>query len=422
MVLRRGLPLVRRRALWLVRPPRVRGSVPRALPGALRIDDSEEQEAVDAVRAVIRSKRLFRYGGTTGNPFETSRVRRLERSFAATMGTEYALALNSGTSALVCGLVALGVGAGDEVIVPAYTWFSTASAVRAAGAIPVVAEVDESLTLDPDDARAKVSSRTRAIVAVHMRGAPAAMDRLGSLADERGLGLLEDAAQAAGASFRGRRLGTIGDMGAYSFQMSKTITAGEGGMLVTRDRDLHRRAAMYHDSAAMVHMGLSAEEWTLAGLNMRMSELQAAVAEVQLRRLDALLAAMRARKRVIEERIGEGGVHLRATHDAAGDAGLALIFFVADSERAERVVAALVRDNVPATRLYKDGRDLPDDYIDLHAYPSWRPLLPGVERPEDVCPLTVGLLRRAVHIDVSPDLTEAQAEQIGTAILVALGR
>ena len=372
---------------------------------------------------MVRSKRLFRYGTAGGNPLAASRVTRLERSFAATMGADHALAVNSGTSALVCGLVGMGIGPGDEVIVPAYTWISTATAVLAVGAVPVVAEVDASLTLDPDDARGKVSPRTRAIVAVHMRGAPAAMDRLQELAAERDLMLLEDTAQAAGASFRGRRLGSIGNAGAYSFHIAKVITAGEGGMLVTGDAALHRRAAMYHDSAAPVHMGLTAGEW-VAGLNFRMSELQAAVALVQLDRLDALLDDMRARKRRLKElsaeRLGERGVSFRTLHDADGDAAVALIFFLPDAGRTERVVAALADDNVPATRLCNDGRDHPHDYVDLHAYPFWTPILKGVDRPEDACPRTMDLLRRAVHVDVSPDLTPAQVEQMGAAIVAAV--
>jgi 8-amino-3,8-dideoxy-alpha-D-manno-octulosonate transaminase len=398
--------------------------VPRPLPGALRIGEAEERAAVEAVRDVIRSKRLFRHGGVTGNPLERSRVRRLERSFAATMGTEHALALNSGTSAIVCGLVGMEVGPGDEVIVPAYTWFSTASAVLAVGAVPVVAEVDESLTLDPEDARRKVSPRTKAIVAVHMRGAPAAMDRLQELARERGLRLLEDTAQAAGGSFRGRRLGSIGDAGAFSFHMAKIITAGEGGMLVTDDPGVHRRAAIYHDSAAMVHMGLSRDEWRLPGLNFRMSEMQAAVAHVQLDRLDELLSETRARKSRLRDLVGPAlcdlGVSFRTLNDREGDASVALIFFVADAARAERVVSALAYENVPATRLYHDGKHLPYDYVDLHAYPFWSPIVKDLANPEDVCPATVDLLRRAVHVDVSPDLDHEQVEQMAAAIVATV--
>lgn len=419
-----------------MRRPRVGGPVPRALPGALRAGEAEEREAVEAVREVMRSKRLFRYGGVSGNPLEGSRARRLERSFAAKVGSAHALAVNSGTSALVCGLAGMGIGPGDEVIVPAYTWFSTASAVLAVGAVPVVAEVDRSLTLDPRDARSKVSPHTRALIAVHMRGAPAAMDRLEELAREHELSLLEDAAQAAGASFHGRRLGSIGRAGAYSFHMAKIIAAGEGGMLVTDEPDLYRRAAMYHDSAAMPHLGVRAEEW-LPGVNLRMSELHAAVAQVQLDRLDGLLADMRARRSMLEGLIGERlrarGACLRTSHDPEGDAAIASVFFLPDHRRTERVVSALADERVPATRLYRGGRHLPYDYVDLHCYPFWAPLLRKrtwssaggpwrwhpreVEYAEEACPATVELLSRAVHVDVSPDLTERQVSEMATAIV-----
>ena len=411
------------------------------LPGARRIDRTEEEAAVQAVREVIRSKRLFRYGGVTGNPLEASRVRRLERSFARTVGTSHALAVNSGTSALVCGLVGMGVGPGDEVIVPAYTWYSTAGSVLAVGAVPVIADVDESLTLDPEDARSKISAHTRAIVAVHMRGAPAAMDRLQELARANDLLLLEDAAQAAGASFRGQRLGTIGHTGAYSFQLSKIITAGEGGMIVTDDETIHRRAAMYHDAAAPPHMGVAAEEW-LPGVNLRMPELQAAVLLTQLGRLEGLLADMRARKSRLKELVAEKlcskGVVFRTLHDPDGEAATALIFFLPDPDGTERVVSALADQNVPATRLYHDGAHLPYDYVDLHVYPAWAPILckrtlsplggpwrdhpREVDYPEDLCTRTVQLLRRAVHIDVSPDLTGDQVDQMAAAIILTVER
>jgi 8-amino-3,8-dideoxy-alpha-D-manno-octulosonate transaminase len=410
--------------------------VPRTLPGAMRIGEDEERAAVEAVRDLMRSKRLFRYGGVSANPLEASRVRRLERSFAHRMGAGHALAVNSGTSALVSGLVGLGVGPGDEVIVPAYTWFSTASSVLAVGAVPVVAEVDDSLTLDPEDARDRLSPYTRAIVAVHMRGAPAAMDRLQELAAERDLLLLEDAAQATGASYRGRRLGSIGDAGAYSFHMSKMITAGEGGMVVTDDPAVHGRAAMYHDSAVLPHTGTSPHEW-LPGVNLRMTELQAAVLLVQLGRLDDLVADARARKSRLEglvrDRLRALGSSLRTVHDPDGEAGIAFVFFLPDQGGAERVVSALTDENVPATRLYQDGRLLPHDFVDLHVYPTWTPILrkrtltPGggpwrwhpreVDYPADACPRTVDLLRRAVHVDVSPELTGEQVEQMASAIV-----
>ena len=149
------------------------------------------------------------------------------------MGTTHALCVNAGSSAIICGLIGAGVGRGDEVIVPAYTWNATANAVLATGALPVLAEVDESLTLDPADVERKLSSRTKALLPVHMRGNAADMERSSTIAESHGLALVEDACQAMGASFEGRRLGTFGDAGAFSLQFNKIITTGEGGAMIT---------------------------------------------------------------------------------------------------------------------------------------------------------------------------------------------
>lgn len=180
--------------------------LPPMYPGGMMIDEEEEQ----AVLEVLRTKRLFRYYGPGEGP---SKVAELEAAFAAHMGIRYGLAVTSGTTALISGLQGVGVGPGDEVIVPAYTWIASASAVLALGGVPVPAEVDESLTLDPEDAEHKISAYTKAIMPVHMRGAPCRMDELMALAQRHGLRVVEDAAQADGGSYKGRRLGSIGDVG-----------------------------------------------------------------------------------------------------------------------------------------------------------------------------------------------------------------
>jgi len=404
------------------------------LPGAMRLDGTEEDAAAEAAREVIRSKRLYRYGA--GPPgAQRTQVARLERAFTARTGADHALGVNSGTSALVCAMRGLGIGPGDEVVVPGYTWFSTASAVLAVGAVPVFAEVDDTLTLDPESARERLADRSAAIVAVHMRGAPARMDALRELADDRGVCLIEDVAQANGGSFAGRPLGGIGDAGTFSFGMHKAITAGEGGMLVTSRPEVHRRAAMYHDAASPPHIGVGAEEW-LPGVNLRLSELQGAVLGVQLDRLDGLVGEMRERRRRLRARVAAelsgSAYRLRAEHDPAGDTGLALILYAPDLEAAAVDVAALADDNVPASRLYQDGRELPYDFIDLHAYPAWSPILaqrtwserggPWRWHPHEIdydpgdLPRTMDLLRRAIHIDVSPELTLAQVDAIGDAL------
>ena len=265
---------------------------PPMFPGGNRIGPEEEE----AVLRVVRSKRLFRYYGTIDGPSE---VEAFEVALAQVLSSRHALAVGSGTLALMTALAAAGVGRGDHVIVPAYTWVSTAAAVLAVGAIPVIAEVDETLTLDIEDAERRITARTKAIVPVHMRGAPADMDGVRQVADRHGLVIVEDAAQAIGGSFGGRRLGTIGHLGCFSLQYNKIITCGEGGAVVTDDPVLHDRALMFHDVAATQRkpMGGTPEFF---GVVCRMSELQGAVAAVQLRRMDDIVVDCRTNRAQID--------------------------------------------------------------------------------------------------------------------------
>src|SRR5581483_9278308 len=212
-------------------PARTRPEPPM-FPGGMELGDEE----MAALERVVRGKNVFRYYGVGDGPQETEEF---EREFAEHMGARHALCVNAGSSALICGLIGGGVGPGDEVIVPAYTWNATPNAVIAAGALPVLAEVDESLTLDPSDVERKLSSRTKAILPVHMRGAPADMGALSELSERRGLALVEDVCQSCGASFEGRQLGTFGDAGAFSLQFNKIITTGEGGVMITDRDDLY---------------------------------------------------------------------------------------------------------------------------------------------------------------------------------------
>src|ERR671931_917 len=202
-------------------PSRTRPEPPM-FPGGMEVGDEE----LEALARVIRSKNVFRYYGVGDGPQETDAF---EREFAEHIGARHALLVNAGSAALICGLIGAGVGPGDEVIVPAYTWNATPNAVLASGALPVLAEVDDSLTLDPADVERKLTPRTRAILPVHMRGNAADMRSLVEVARARGVALVEDVCQAAGASFAGERLGTFGDAAAFSLQFNKIITTGEGG-------------------------------------------------------------------------------------------------------------------------------------------------------------------------------------------------
>jgi len=391
---------------------------PPMYPGGMLVGEEEERAVLD----VLRRKRLFRYYGPEPGP---SKVAELEQAFATYMGTRHALAVTSGTAALICGLRGIGIGPGDEVIVPAYTWIASPGAVVAVGGIPVVAEVDETLTLDPMDVESKITPYTKAIMPVHMRGIPCRMDTLMDIARRHGLKVIEDTAQADGASFYGHRLGSIGDVGCFSLQFNKIITSGEGGMVITNDEEVWKRTVMFHDVIGGQRNGIPEGE-TLWGINFRMPELLAAVALVQLGRLDGLLDAMRARKRMllagIQDVAQRKGIALQASADPDGDAGLALIFFMDSPETANRVSAALRAENVGASVLYHPDR------TDYHVYPHWTPLVNKrtwsehggpwrwahreVRYDPDVCPRSLDLLGRAVHINVNPLLTNEDVEEM----------
>src|SRR5436309_6199953 len=384
-------------------PARSRPEAPM-FPGGMEVGDEE----LAALERVIRSKNLFRYYGVGDGPQE---VAAFEREFATHMGVRHALCVNAGSSALICGLIGAGVGPGDEVIVPAYTWNATPNSVLACGALPVLAEVDESLTLDVADAERKLTSRTKAIVPVHMRGAPADMGALTALAERHGLVLVEDACQAAGASFAGRRLGAFGDAGAFSLQFNKIITTGEGGVMITDREDLYELAIDVHDCAGSVRRDAGLPRFP--GWNFRASELVGAVARVQLTRLDGLLERMRANHaRLSEEVSALPGLTLRRPNDDGGDAGIALISFTETPDLARDAVAALQAVGVQAMQIYSP------DTIDLHVFAYWQPVLDAIAaagRPAPDCPRTLDLLERAIHVDVSPLCVGQDLEEIALA-------
>jgi dTDP-4-amino-4,6-dideoxygalactose transaminase len=248
-------------------------------PGGLEIGEEEKQEVLE----VLERKYLFRYYGPQEYP---SKVRQFEVEFSQKVGSEHALAVNSCTSALISSLIAVGVGPGCEVIVPGYTFFASAAAIVSAKAIPVVAEVDATLTLDPDDFERKITPYTKAVIPVHMRGVPCNMDRIMEIARRHDIKVVEDVAQAVGGTYHGKYLGTFGDCGAYSFQYHKIITAGEGGMVVTDDWLTYQRAMGYHDTAACWRPERFGEERfageLFCGVNYRMSELTGAMLLAQL--------------------------------------------------------------------------------------------------------------------------------------------
>ncbi len=370
-----------------------------------------------AIRKVFETGHLFRYrGGRTAKA-----TARFERDLAAKIGVRHALATSSGTGALICGLVGLGVGPGDEVIVPAYTFISTALAPLAVGAVPVICEVDESLTIDPADCERKISRYTKAIVPVHMLGLPCDMRAVLRVARRRGAAVVEDAAQAAGGSYRGRRFGSMGDLGILSFNHYKIISCGEGGAVLTDDKRTYQRAMIYHDGGCVYfHDATAAERPELfAGNNYRASEIHSAIMGVQLRRLDGILKRLRARKAaMLDVLAGAGAFRPSRNHDPRGDCAttLPLLFGSADA------AAAFVAEHKGACEMFRPIE------TDRHVYSNWEPILrrrahhPGanpfrwaprkLRYSKDMCPRTTDILSRTVCVLVPYERTVAQARSI----------
>jgi 8-amino-3,8-dideoxy-alpha-D-manno-octulosonate transaminase len=378
--------------------------------------------------AEIKGPHLFRYY----NP-QPSKVAAAEAAMRELIGTRYCLAVNSCTSALVASYRALGIGAGDEVIVPAYTFFATSATVASSNAIPVIVDIDESLCLDPGKVEKAITRRTRAIVPVHMRGAPAQMDAIMDLAGRKGIPVVEDVAQAAGGSFGGRRLGSIGTMGCFSFDYYKIIVSGEGGFVTTDDEWLYTRAQSWHDCAACWRPDRFARERKegelFCGENYRMSELEGAVALAQIRKADTLLARYRRAKRQIKDAIERRpGLSFRRLTDEAGDTGICLVLFLPTAEQTRRALEAMQAEGVPAGGVY-------DSKIrDWHVYNYWEHILdrkavardglpwsavPAAELPRyarDMCPRTLDLLSRAILLDIHCDFSPRDCAAIALGV------
>jgi dTDP-4-amino-4,6-dideoxygalactose transaminase len=303
------------------------------------IGEEERRE----VEEVLASGHLSRYGKEE-DPCFKRKVLTLEREFAKRMGTKYALATNGGTGSLMCALVAIGVGRGTEVVVPGYTFVASISAVIAVGGTPILAEVDESLNLDPSDIENRLSKKTKAIIPVHMLGNPCDMDRIMAVCGKHSIPVVEDACQSVGASYKNKMTGTFGAINAYSLNINKTITTGDGGMVVTDDQDLYERAFGFHDQGHKpLRSGLEIGKRSLVGINLRINELTGAFGLAQLRKLDAIVALLRDKKKKFKEAIQAGGIRnmrYRAINDP-GECCTMLTVLFEDQKVTEQVGKAL---------------------------------------------------------------------------------
>jgi 8-amino-3,8-dideoxy-alpha-D-manno-octulosonate transaminase len=317
--------------------------LPLEFPGVHHMDAKEIQAAV----RLLKARSPFRYYGVKLQ----KEVEKLEGELTRYYGVKYAIAVSSGTGALMTALSALGVGPGQEVIVPAYLWVSVLAAVVNHGAIPVIADIDDTFCLDPADLEKRITPKTTGIIMVHMSGAPGDVKAIQKVARDRRLWLLEDCAQCNGGSVSGKKVGTFGDMGIFSFQMNKNMTAGEGGAVITNDFRLYRRAFACHD------LGYARDEngrlifndpdLCLWGMGYRLDEVRAAVLRVQLRKLPRIIRAMQRSKYRVRKALAEfPSVKLRKIQDPKGDTSCFLITTYADAKTAQRVCAALRAEGI----------------------------------------------------------------------------
>lgn len=381
------------------------------------------QEEINAVAEVINSKMLFK----VNNGLRCAE--NYEKEAQARFDAKHVVLMTSGNAALISAMTALGIGPGDEVIVPAYTYIATAMAVVATGAIPVIAEVDETLTIDVADAEKKITPRTKAIIPVHIMGFICDMDAVCALAEKHGLYVIEDACQAIGGKYHGKDVGTIGIAGAHSYQQAKIITCGEGGALLTSNDDLYQKAMIYHDSNGIAFFGNQMENFTVepfCGVEYRTDEVKAAIMRQQLKKLDGILEDLRRNKQFFMDALREE-YNFIPSHDPAGDCGVAIPFFF-DSEEEARSFAEGVKPTIM-------GAILPID-TDRHVYCNWTPIMEkrGAVHPamdpfkmdankdhipdyrKDMCPKTLDLLARTVYFRVNPDWTEERKTVLLDAI------
>jgi 8-amino-3,8-dideoxy-alpha-D-manno-octulosonate transaminase len=382
-------------------------------------------EETDALAAVIGARSLFRYkGDLTGGT-----VAEFERGACALLGCDYAVAVANGTAALRTTLAALGVGCGDEVIIPAFTFVATVNAVVAAGAVPVFAEVDDTLGLDPHQLEAQITPHTAAIIAVHLENVACDLDALLTIATRREVPVIEDAAQSFGASYHGRALGTFGALGAFSLQQEKNITAGEGGLVATNDETLYLRAARFQDQGGQFvtsYASARGEELTepFTGENLRMGELAGAVAGVQLGRLPGILAALRSNKARIIAGVGEiDGLTRRRLPDPTGDGSSSITWFLPEPTLAKRFAASLRAEGIPCAQMY-GGRP-----VYLNAAVLARRTASGrggpwacAEHPTDrtygpgLCPRTETLVARSVILPIGVGYTAPDCDDVARAV------
>jgi 8-amino-3,8-dideoxy-alpha-D-manno-octulosonate transaminase len=394
------------------------------MPGFEVFGEEEKKEINDVLETGV----LFRYEFGDQRK-DVYKVLQFEKNFASYCGAGFAQAVTSGTAALKVALAALGVGPGDEVITQGFTFVATWEAILDIGAIPVFTEVDETLNMDPADLEKKITHKTRCIVPVHMLGAMARIEEIVAIAAKHKLPVLEDCAQAPGGRINGQHLGTFGDCGTFSFDSVKTMTTGEGGMVICRDEKMWQTMSEYHDHGhdhVVNPGGRGGEGRRFIGFNYRMMELQGAMGIAQLAKLDSMISSQRANKaRLRKAAEAIPGVSFRKLMDKEGDTATFFAFILKSKEQCQRVNGVLSEHGVGAINFSENS---------WHFYPSWEHLHagstvatsgwpfaePGGKRrvvyDPEVLPQSADIMSRTLVYPISVKMTDEQIEKICSAL------
>ncbi len=378
------------------------------------------QKEIDAIARSIRSGKLFRYD-------RASQCARFEYRYAKYLDVKHVTMTSSGSAALSAALAGVSIGPGDEVIVPAHTYMATAAAVLAVGAIPVIVDIDESITLDPSAFEAAIRSRTKAVIPVHMWGAVCDMKSIVRIARRHKLKIIEDACQCIGGAYEGKMVGTIGHAGAYSFNYFKHITCGEGGAVVTNQDSVARRALCMVDGCQFYWTGRKSDFQPFISAGSRASEIEGAMLNAQLPRLPGIIRALRRQKKRVLRETADSGLTPTPIRSPDQECAAKVMYLLPTAKQGQRFGKL-----TSATIAGQTGR---------HTYNEWDPILTkrGAHHPaldpfklpqnrrcrmnyrKDMCPQSLDILNRTVMISLNPDDGPTQVNSLIRRIRRAAG-
>ena len=372
------------------------------------------REELDELKHLFKSSGiLFRHSfdNLRNNVYK---VRDFEKEFAQRMNVPYALGVSSGTAALRVALAALGISDGDEVITQSFTFVATVESIIESRAVPVVTEVDSTLNMDPDDLERKISKNTKAIIVVHMLGTPARLKEIKEIADKHSIPIIEDTAWGCGGYYDDISLGTYGDIGTYSFDFAKTITTGEGGMIVFKNEEYYKKAAAWHDHGHENNPSLPRWEdsRSSSGFNFRMNEMQGAVGISQLKKLDLVVSEQRKNAELVREALSAFPIELREVPGGSFETSDAQVFFTEKPEIARRCRSELVKEGI--------GTKILPEAITWHFAGCWNHMpelfIKHGENLSYALMHSKEILDRSVALPISLNMPEGFSEKITQAL------